>query len=452
MSKKSIFIGIPLLLLSEFILWYLFTPAINIFAPSFYLCILIPLVIFLLCSFGFKKLIITPLLILGGLTLIIGLTHLSFNDSSSKVHSDIAKVTNNGTFSESTLTVNSSFDLPIIDKESAKVISENLLKSNDNYVSTYTLSSNSKLIFYKESYYFVSPLEYVNPLIFDGIPGYTLVNIYTGEAKLVELEKPIIYAPTASLNQNLSRHLRMHYPFDIFGNENFEIDENGHPYYVVPTLNTRSLLYGGQYVKKILVVDAVTGEIQEYSHSTLPTWIDNVYDIERIMKEAKWYLDYNSSNLSWLSKTSDNSLTTRYHQSNEYCEFGKDNAIYLYTGVTLWSSPNNNIAFLVCNLRTGEIKYCYDYGIGEDSIQAAAQNLYLENQYLPSKVLLVNIEDEPVYYLTLKNHLYHVEQYALANQNSDTMFFLSGETVDEVLRNYYKLIGKPYPSIERDAS
>ena len=69
---------------------------------------------------------------------------------------------------------------------------------------------------------------------------------------------------------------------------------------------------------------------------------------------------------------------------------------------------------------------------------------------MPSRVLLVNIEGNPAYYLTLKNHLNHAEQYAFVNKNNP-VFFVAGKSVDEALRSYYQTIGIRYPhSIEYD--
>ena len=385
MTKNKILIGGLFLILAEVILWYCFIPALNIFAPSFYFCILIPVVIFIFSLFNFKtafqKIISGLTLVLAAFILIVSLTHLSFNDSSSQVHADIAKVNKNRTLSETLLEVDSSFELPIIDKESAIIISSNLIKTNEQYSETFMLAPECNLISYNGGYYFISPLKYVNPFNFSGIPGYTLINTYTGEEKFVELEEPIYYSPNAYLNQELFRHLRFKYPFETFGTENFEIDDQGHPYYIVPILKTRSLLYGGEYIKKILVVDAVTGEVKEYALNQIPEWIDNIYSVERIMNETEWYLDYNSSNLAWLSLTSNSSLITRYKTDNEYYIFGKDETIYIYTGVTI-SSTQNNVAFVVGNLRTGELEYCYDYGIGENSIKTGVTHMFLENQYI----------------------------------------------------------------------
>lgn len=452
MTKKKILIRTLFLILAEVLLWYLFTPAFNLFEPSFYFCILIPVAIFVFSFFTFKttieKIITALTLVFATFMLIVGLSHLSLNDSSSKMHSDIAKVKTDGTFAETLLEIDSPFELPTIDKDAAIVIASNLLKEHVEYTEYFTIDAECNLISYNESHYFVLPLKYVNPFNFSGIPGYVLINVYTGNAKLVELENPIYYSPNAYLNQELIRHLRFSYPFEIFGNENFEIDDNGHPYYVVPITKIRSVTYGGKYIKKILVVDAVTGEIQEYTLDKIPNWIDNVYDIERIMNEAEWYLDYNSSNLSWFALTSDSNIVTRYQTNNEYYLFGKDEHVYIYTGVTLSNSSINNIAFMIGNLRTGELIYCYDYGIGENSAKTGTTHFFLENQYVPSNVLLVNIEDNPVYYLMLKNHLNNTERYAFINQNTPSAFLVSGETVDEALRNYYQMIGKSYPDIE----
>ncbi len=453
---SNFLINIFLWLLIEAALLYFFKPALNIFSFIFWPTVLVPFCSLL--QFCFKKTKLKTLIntICSTLMVIFVLfvfIHSIGLEASTKSSSQIAKFSNDGEFSKSVIEITSPTDLPLIDKEAAFDIGSKLLTSNEQYAESYTLDSDVNLISYKDSAYMISPLEYNSFLNFDGIPGYILTNIYTGETEFIELSENtrIKYAPSAVLNQDLFRHLRFSYPFTILGDANFEIDNDGHPYYVVPTLAIKSVFLGNRYIKDVLVVDAVSGEIQKYSLSNVPEWVDNVYAVDRLMKEAKWHLDYNGSDHN-VFLSANNPPMTRYETDQEYFEFAMNGHIYVYTGIKLQyaESNRNNIAFILGNLRTGEITYYSDYGIAETDAQTAAINLFPEDQYVPSRVLLVNIEGNPAYYLTLKNHLNHAEKYAFVNK-TNPVFFVAGDSVDEALRSYYQTIGKRYPySIEHD--
>lgn len=457
MNKKTFLPWLLFLLIIEAVLIFLFVPAINVFSLNFWFFHVFPAILWFwfASSSGSKLHTVASVLLVTFLALFVffGGIHLVSDIDSSKSHSQIAKINNNGVFDNSVIEVNSPGEIPTIDKEAAITIASNLINSNQQYFETYRLGTECNLIYYKEDYYRIIPLEYIDPLNFGGVPGYILVNISNGEANFVKLEKDnaIRYSPSSILSKDLSRYIRFYYPTEIFGDENFEIDDNGHPYYIVPTLKLKSAFWGSHYVYGALVVDAVTGDIQKYSLENIPEWIENVYDVDRLMTEASWHLAYVNGSPNWYTSATDSKPTTRYHNSSEYYLFGKDGEILIYTGVTIGSSNMNNISFLLGNLRTGELTYYSDYGISEDNAQNAAINLFPENQYVPSRVLLLNIEGNPVYYLTLKNHLDNPEQFAFANKNKPSVFCVTGETVDEALRNYYDMIGKKYPySIEYD--
>ncbi len=447
---------ILIFLLVEAVLLYCFTPTLNIFTFKFWLFIIFPVCFALYICFEETPLKTIVIILCASLTLlfvVFGIIHTAGATDSNKTHSQISKFNNDGKLSECVNELTSPTDIPIVDKESAFDIGNKLIVSNEKYSQSYTLSSDVNLISYNEKDYMIMPLVHSTPFNFKGIPGYVLVNIHTGEAELVELnaDKCINYAPSSPLNNDFFRHLHFNYPFTIFGDEQFEIDDNGHPYFIVPTFETKSAIYGGRYVKDVLIVDAVTGEIKKYSLDNVPDWVDNVYSVERLMKEIDWHLSYDRETTAFLS--ANNPPITRYEYSNEYYEFICDDTAYVYTGVKItYATDNhrNNIAFVIGNLKTGEVTYCSDYGISESDAQTAAINLFPEDQYVPSRVLLVNIEGNPAYYLTLKNHLNHAEKYAFVNK-TNPVFFVAGDSVDEALRSYYQMIGKRYPySIEHD--
>ena len=106
------------------------------------------------------------------------------------------------------------------------------------------MSTEYTQISYKDSVYRVTPLEYADFIKYfgnrnEGIPAYILVNSVTGEAELVKLKDlgldGMKYVPSGHFNENLHRQLQMQYPNLMFGSPSFEIDDEGHPWYVCTT-------------------------------------------------------------------------------------------------------------------------------------------------------------------------------------------------------------------------
>ncbi len=56
----------------------------------------------------------------------------------------------------------------------------------------------------------------------------------------------------------------------MFGSSSFEIDEEGAPYWITPTIRYRIGLWGGEDVEGAVLVNAVTGEHQYYAVEDIP--------------------------------------------------------------------------------------------------------------------------------------------------------------------------------------
>ena len=158
------------------------------------------------------------------------------------------------------------------------------------WVSQYAVSERYTQINYNDDIVRVTPLEYADVIKYffnmsQGVKGYITVNSVTGKAELTKLEKGMKYLPSAMFFQNLDRKLRFQYPTTIFGQENFEIDNDGNPYWVVPTLK-----YTGIGLKRevtgVVLLDPITGSSQWYPVEDVPRWVDHVYDADLIVEQV----------------------------------------------------------------------------------------------------------------------------------------------------------------------
>ena len=140
--------------------------------------------------------------------------------------------------------------LPLLDKDSSLKLGDRVMGQMTDLVSQFTVSDLYTQINYNDEITRVTPLEYANVIKYftnhkSGVPGYIKVNSVTGKTELVRLDQGMKYMPSAILNENLYRKLRFSYLTEIFGEASFEIDNEGNPYWIVPTLK-----YTGVSIKK----------------------------------------------------------------------------------------------------------------------------------------------------------------------------------------------------------
>ena len=92
----------------------------------------------------------------------------------------------------------------------------------------------------------VSPLGYADLFKWltnraEGIPAYALVDMTTQDAQIVKLgDRAIFYSRSEPLARNIDRYVQLKYPFYMFDEKSFEIDEDGQPWWICP-VQTRTI-------------------------------------------------------------------------------------------------------------------------------------------------------------------------------------------------------------------
>ena len=110
---------------------------------------------------------------------------------------------------------------------------------------------------------------------------------------MVRLEEGMKYSFSEPLNRNIVRHLRFQYPTYMFGTPQFEIDEDGRPWWIAPRVVKTIGLFGGTDIQGAVLVNGVTGESQYYEE--VPNWVDHVYDANLIMEQYDYYGMYTTA-------------------------------------------------------------------------------------------------------------------------------------------------------------
>lgn len=329
-------------------------------------------------------------------------------------------------------------NVPLLDKDSAIQISNRKLGSLVDVVSQFELGENEQITLKGKSVR-VSPLYYGSFFKWNnnkntGTPGYIKINMMTQEAELIRLEKGIKYSPSEFFGRDLKRYLRMKYPSAMFTSFNFEINEDGKPFWIVPVEKHTIGLFGGVDVDYILAVDAVTGDINKYSIDEIPEWVDNVYNSDLIISQ---YDDYGSlQNGYWNSVFGQKGVKVTTDGYN-YIPQGNDN--WIYTGVTSAGRDESNIGFILSNKRTKETIYYPVSGAEEYSAMSSAEGVVQHLGYKATFPLLLNVESQPTYMMALKDAGGLVKMYGMVNVEK-YQIVATGETIQSCRQRYRELL------------
>lgn len=452
-SGKNILINLIVTIVAGFIYFYVELPPINLHSAAFYSFFLFLSVVYCITAVitsgiyrqaengkTFWKLLkgscIVPLIVIGAVFVIYvvgGL--LSSVVIRSGAYAKLITV-ETGDFTQDIEEI--SFDqIPMLDRDSAEKLGDRKLGELADMVSQFEVADNYTQINYKGRPVRVTPLRYGD--IFKwlnnrsaGLPAYLIIDMVTQEVDVVRLPEGMHYTTAEHFSRNLYRHLRFQYPTYIFNEPTFEIDEEGTPYWVCPRIVKRIGLFGGTDIQGAVLVNAITGESQYYTD--IPTWVDGVYSAEIIMDQYDYYGTYQGGFINSLFGQKNVTVTTE-----GYNYIAANDDVYVYTGVTSAGSDESNIGFILTNQRTKQTTFYSIAGAEEFSAMNSAEGVVQHLNYSATFPLLLNISNQPTYFMALKDYAGLVKMYAMVNVQQ-YQIVATASSVEECQSNYYKLL------------
>ncbi|MBP3442945.1 MAG: CvpA family protein [Clostridia bacterium] len=346
--------------------------------------------------------------------------------------------------------------VPVIDEATTAVLAERAVSDLDKlgYVSQFTIQPKYYQINYKDTPVRVVPLQYSNIIKWftnakNGLPAYVIVDATSQDAELVEVKGGMKYSTADHFNHNVTRHVRFKYPTYLLDNPTFEIDDNGHPYWIFAKLDMTIGLFGGRDVTGAIICDSVTGECQEYSLSQVREsedlqWIDRVFSAELLNEQYNFYGKYQGG--FWNSILGQKNT---YSTTEDFSYLAMNDDVYMYTGVTSLTNDESITGFILINQRTKEAKYYVMSGAKEASAQASAEGLVQQYGYTASFPLLLNIDGEPTYFMSLKDASSLVKGYAMINVGQYSIG-ATGTTLTACIDNYVKELAKANINVNVD--
>ncbi len=333
-----------------------------------------------------------------------------------------------------------SFDkIPLLDKDTAEILGDRKMGSMVDMVSQFEVDSIYSQINYKDNPVRVSPLRYASLIKWltnrsNGIPAYIRINMATQTTELVKLEQGIRYTTSEHLNRNIYRHLRFAHPTYIYGELSFEIDEEGIPYWIAPVKKFNIGLFGGETVGKVVLCNAVTGDMKTYDIEDVPEWVDRAYSADLLVQLFDYYGTLKHGFFNSILSQKDCLKTT-----DGYNYLALDDDVWMYTGVTSVNGDQSNVGFVLSNQRTMETKYYKVEGATEASAMSSAEGQVQNLKYRATFPLLLNISDEPTYFIALKDDAGLVKKYAMVNVQKYQIVAI-GDSVSQCEENYLELL------------
>ena len=452
-----------------FLLFYLFLPVLRFGFGGFAIILLLLFVIGLILALGLKsdgknkKIIVqskpNKFIGIGILLLLVYLIIIPIITSATMLHTSsyqklIGEVKNGKKIGNHFEPI--SIDkLRVVDQKLAYLLGEKIIGSQPALGSQIDLGEFSIQKVNNELYW-VAPLlhsgffKWLNNN--EGTPGYVMVSATNErDVRLVQTinNQPIKikYQPNAYFQSDIHRHVYCNgYATIGLTDFTFEIDESGKPFWVITTYD-KKVGFSGDDATGILVVDAQTGEIKQYSIANAPFWVDRIQPAELIETQLNDWGEYingywNFSNVNKLQITEGMSLV-----------YGKDNKSYWYTGLTSVGNDESAVGFVLVDTRTKETTFYKQSGATEYAAQSSAEGKVQEKGYRASLPIPYNINNIPTYVMTLKDDGGLVKMYAMVAINDYTIVGV-GNSMRETLtafKSVYNMSGNKINPSSSDA-
>lgn len=464
MSKKAIVVlAVVILIIAAFCYWW-FHPPINIHSVDLWMFlaifVLFPsfLVFFIFHQIyergmgkreknekkakRFKGLMVVPIIValVGVLGAVASLTLFPGN---AEKYSTILN-TEDGDFATDIEQADYS-TIPFIDRDSAVLLGNRTMGTMADYVSQFEISDLYSQINYQDAPVRVSPLNYADVFKWwsnhnTGIPAYVIVNMSTQDTQIVRLEDPIYYSDSDPFFNNVDRHVQLSHPFYIFGEKSFEIDDNGKPYWIYPVIDYTVGLFGGETVSRVVLCDASTGECQDLAIDEVPQWVDRAYPADLLIQQYNWSGALSGGWInSWLGQSGVKQTTPGSDGQLGYNYIAKDDDVWVYSGVTSATADNSIIGFVLINQRTAESKFYPVAGATEGSAMSSAEGQVQNLKYEATFPLLINVDNQPTYFMALKDNAGLVKKYAMIDIQRYQNVAV-GDTLEETEKSYKKLL------------
>lgn len=252
-------------------------------------------------------------------------------------------------------------------------------------------------------YVYIAPVEFSDIFKwFNGktTPGYFTMSATDSNDNPKFIKSEMSYVPSAFLNKNLERHMRLQYPTLIFyGQPQLEIDEDGKSFYI-RSYGEFITARNGFDVKGIVLVDAKTGQTEKLALKDVPDYIDGAISPETVSLQNSYYGNYIHGYWNSVVGKKDVKLPSdEGTEANVSPIFMEDGEMYYFTDFT---SPKEGVdsmlGYSLTHARTGAATY-YTGDLSESYMDSQGALQIIEKDFIEKKwegkmPILYNFYDE----------------------------------------------------------
>ncbi|GAK04227.1 hypothetical protein JCM19037_2615 [Geomicrobium sp. JCM 19037] len=290
--------------------------------------------------------------------------------------------------------------------------------------------------------YWVSPIEYANLWRWwraDSAPGYIMVSAEdpNAEAQLVS-DHEMTYVPSAFFGDNLERHVRQAYEDVILVGYSFEPDDDGHPYYAY-SYAYYDYYRTGPRADGVIVIDAVTGEMEKFALGDQPDFIDNAIDYRLALQYADWFGRYSNGLLNaWFAKEGVHEPTSNEEMIGV---LGPDDEMYwMIDHMRPNQDSNTMVGFTMVNAQTGEATY-YTGSSGLLNARGAREVVnksFVREQWSGTQPVLYSVYDHYTWVVPVVDQNGLMREMAMVHAETGNIAYASSR--EEAFNEYRQLL------------
>lgn len=236
---------------------------------------------------------------------------------------------------------------------------------------------------------------YIAPVEFSGLfkwwngkttPGYFTMSATDSADNPKFVKSEMGYTPSSYFHKKVERHLRMKMPNLIFyGDTQLEIDDEGKPYYIRSYGDFISARNGFD-VKGIVVVDPANGDLEKYTLSEVPSFIDGAVAPEAVSLQNSYFGKYVHGFWNSVFGKKDVKLPSdEGTEANVSPIFDENGHMYYFTDFT---SPKEGVdsmlGYALTDGRTGEATY-YTGNLEESYMDSQGALQIIEKKFIEKK-------------------------------------------------------------------
>lgn len=209
----------------------------------------------------------------------------------------------------------------------------------------------------------------------------------------------------------------------------FELDDQGKPYWVVTTYKN-NVGFALPEANGVIVIDAQSGDSQQYAMNAIPQWVDRV-------QPEDFIIDQINNKGNYIKGIFNFSNSEKYRVSEGQNIVYNDGKCYLFTGITSVGSDESATGFYMVDMVTKKPILYRMSGATEASAKRSAQGAVQDLGYYATDPIILNVFDEPTYFMTLKDNEKLIKKYAFVSVK-DYMVVGIGGTMTEARTDYAK--------------